>query len=393
MKVKKSNLIICAVMVVVCAALLMIPDAHQNQSSKIPRERVRIDTVDNTALYPVGIVYSGVQVCGVTVLDGQLAGRTAMASNYLNSALDKDKLFSAGDVAYAMVQAGGDTVTVTLIDHYRAQTQLWLFIALAFALMIFGGMVGVGTLISLGASAIVIWKLLIPLLLNMVDPIIASLVTVLVLTGVIDLLVAGFTRRCAVAFLGSLAGTATTFVLALTLTGLLKLDGGDIPYVVPLLSQSAMMVDTRALFIGMMFIANSGALMDLSIDISVACEEIQHHCPTISRPVMLRSAFTVGRGVLGTMATTLLLAYSGNYLSMLMYFAGQGTPLLDIVNLKYISSQFLNTLVGSFGLVATAPFSALFASLIYTRRGKGLGKGDGQQTGMLLPDHDRAAIR
>lgn len=367
MKWKRSNLIICAVMVVVCAALLMIPDGHLNESSLIPRAQVRVDSVDNSALYPIGIVYTGVQACTVTVLGGPQQGRTAVASNYLNSALDKDKLFRAGDVAYAMVQPSDGALTVTLIDHYRADTELWLFVALAFALMIFGGLIGVGTMISLGASFIIIWKLMIPLLMDLVDPIIASFVMVLVLTGIIDLLVAGFTRRCAVAFLGSLAGTATTFVLAMVLTDLLKLDGGDIPYVVPLLAQSAMRVDTRALFIGMMFIANSGALMDLSIDISVGCEEVQRHCPTISRGAMRKSAFAIGRGVLGTMATTLLLAYSGNYLSMLMYFAGQGTPILDVVNLKYVSSQLLNILVGSFGLVATAPFSALFASFFYTR--------------------------
>lgn len=374
MKAKRSNWIICAVMVVVCAALLMIPERHLNQTSLIPRERVRIDAVDNSALYPLGIVYSGVQICEVTVLSGDQAGQTALASNYLNTALDKDKLFAAGDVAYAMVQPRETALVVTLIDHYRADTQLWIFIALAFLLMVVGGVIGVGTLISLGASGIIIWKLLIPLLLDLVDPIIASFVTVLVLTVLIDLLVAGFTRRCAVALLGSLAGTFTTFVLAMFLTDVLKLDGGDIPYVVPLLSQSAMMVDTRALFIGMMFIANSGALMDLSIDIAVSCEELRRHCPGISRGEMLRSALVVGRGVLGTMATTLLLAYSGNYLSMLMYFAGQGTPLLDVINLKYVSSQLLTTLVGSFGLVAVAPFTAVFAALIFTKRGR-LSKG------------------
>ena len=104
------------------------------------------------------------------------------------------------------------------------------------------------------------------------------------------------------------------------------------------------------------------------MDVSVACEEVQRHCPDITAPALLKSGLTVGRGVLGTMATTLMLAYSGNYLSMLMYFAGQGTPVLDILNLKYVSSQLLNTLVGSFGLVATAPLSALAASLLYPRK-------------------------
>jgi yibE/F family protein len=125
---------------------------------------------------------------------------------------------------------------------------------------------------------------------------------------------------------------------------------------VPLLSQSAMRVDTRSLYIGMMFLANSGALMDLSMD--------------ISRRTLMKSGLLVGRSVLGTMTTTLMLAYSGNYLSMLMYFAGQGTPLMDIINLKYVASQLLNTLVGSFGLAAAAPLTALIATGMYLQKPK-----------------------
>lgn len=198
----------------------------------------------------------------------------------------------------------------------------------------------------------------------------ASFVTVIVLTVLIDVLVAGFSRRCLTAILGSVAGTVVTCLSAWGLTILLKLDGGDLPYVVPLLSQSAMRVDTRSLYIGMMFLANSGALMDLSMDISVSMEEVHRHKPDISRRALMKSGLLVGRSVLGTMTTTLMLAYSGNYLSMMIYFAGQGTPLTDIINLKYVASQLLNTLVGSFGLAAAAPLTALIATGMYLQKPK-----------------------
>lgn len=127
--------------------------------------------------------------------------------------------------------------------------------------------------------------------------------TVIVLTVLIDVLVAGFGRRCLAAILGSVAGTVATCLSAWGLTIFLKLDGGDLPYVVPLLSQSAMRVDTRSLYIGMMFLANSGALT-------------------------------------------------------------------DIINLKYVASQLLNTLVGSFGLAAAAPLTALIATGMYLQKPK-----------------------
>lgn len=298
-------------MLVFCGVLCLLPDKYQNITSQFPREKVRIERVDNSMLDAVGIAYNGVQPCEVTILTGAHKGEVSTSYNYLNSALDKDKLFEVGDTAWAMLQDANGALTVTLIDHYRTDTLGWALAALAAALILFGGVIGCGTMVSLAASAVIVWKLLIPLLLEGVNPMFASFVTVVVLTLIIDVLVAGLTRKCLIAVLGSLAGTLVTCVCAVALTNILKLDGGDLPYVVPLLAQSSMGVDTRSLYIGMVFLANSGALMDLSIDIAVALEEIHFHRPDLSRRAMLKSGMAVGRGVLGTMTTTLMLAYSG----------------------------------------------------------------------------------
>ena len=366
-KSTRKSLILCLVTLIFCGLLCLLPDPYLNVTSSFPRERVRIDSVDNSMLDAVGITYNGVQPCRVTILSGEHKGETYSSYNYLNSALDKDKLFAPGETAWAMLQEGASGLTITLIDHYRTGIELGAVGVLALALILFGGVVGCGAMVSLAASAVTVWKLLIPLLLKGLNPMFAAFVTVIALTVIIDLLVAGFTKRCLVAILGSLAGTLVTCFAAVLLTHILKLDGGDLPYVVPLLAQSSMGVDTRSLYIGMVFLANSGALMDLSMDVSVSMEELHLHRPDLSRTALMKSGLTVGRSVLGTMTTTLMLAYSGNYLSMLMYFVGQGTPIGDIVNLKYVSSQLLNTLVGSFGLVVAAPLTALIAGFAYTR--------------------------
>ena len=384
----KQNWALCLVTLVVCGLLCLLPDEHLNVTSTFPREQVRIDSVDNSMLDAVGIVYNGVQPCQVTILTGEYAGQTASSYNYLNSALDKDKLYEVGDTAWAMIQGDASKLVITLIDHYRIGIEAGVVAVLALVLIAFGGVIGCGAMVSLVASAVIVWKLLIPLLLDGIDPMLASFVTVLVLTVLIDVLVAGFTRRCLTAVLGSIAGTLVTCLSAWGLTYLLKLDGGDLPYVVPLLSQSAMQIDTRSLYIGMMFLANSGALMDLSMDISVSLEEIHHHKPDISYPALMKSGLLVGRSVLGTMTTTLMLAYSGNYLSMLMYFVGQGTPVTDIINLKYVASQLLNTLIGSFGLAAAAPLTALIASAMYLRAPAKQTPPDEQQ--LVLPGHQAA---
>jgi uncharacterized membrane protein len=82
------------------------------------------------------------------------------------------------------------------------------------------------------------------------------------------------------------------------------------------------------------------------------------------------SGVRIGRAVVGTMTTTLLLAYSGGYLTMLMVFAVQGTSPLDFLNTTLVSAEVVKTLVGSFGLVLVAPFTALVGAWIFTFRRK-----------------------
>jgi Predicted multitransmembrane protein len=108
--------------------------------------------------------------------------------------------------------------------------------------------------------------------------------------------------------------------------------------------------------------------MDIAMDVSASMNEIIEKKPDVSRKEIVTSGFTVGRAVIGTMTTTLLLAYSGGCTAMLMIFIGQGLPLSSIININYVAAEMLHTIVGSFGLVTVAPFTAIVGGLIYVKR-------------------------
>lgn len=108
------------------------------------------------------------------------------------------------------------------------------------------------------------------------------------------------------------------------------------------------------IFLSGIFIASSGAVMDISMDISSSMEEVKRENPDIGVMRLVASGLRVGRAVTGTMTTTVLLAYSGSFTALLMVFSAQGTPLLNILNLTYVAAEILQTLAGSFGLVLTA---------------------------------------
>ncbi len=103
--------------------------------------------------------------------------------------------------------------------------------------------------------------------------------------------------------------------------------------------------------------------MDLAMDIAAAMQE---HNPLVTRVQLFKSGMKLGHAVVGTMTTTLLLAYSGGYMMVLMYYMSQGISFEIMLNSAFFSSEILNTLVGSFGLVTVAPFSALIGAFIFS---------------------------
>jgi uncharacterized membrane protein len=119
------------------------------------------------------------------------------------------------------------------------------------------------------------------------------------------------------------------------------------------------------IFLAGIFLASSGAVMDLAMDVASGMNEVVLRKPDISFFDALQAGFGIGRPVVGTMTTTLLLAYSGGYMSLLMVFMAQGVPLKNLFNLNYVAAEILHTLVGSFGLVTVAPFTAIAGALIY----------------------------
>ena len=114
----------------------------------------------------------------------------------------------------------------------------------------------------------------------------------------------------------------------------------------------------------------TGAVMDVAVDITSAVAEVVEKRPDITKAEAVKSGINVGRSIMETMMTTLLLAYSGGYIGLLMVFAAQGIPIINILNLKYVSSEILHTLIGSFGLVTVAPFTAIASGILLPRKNK-----------------------
>lgn len=173
-------------------------------------------------------------------------------------------------------------------------------------------------------------------------------------------------------------GIAVTCVLGILFTDLFRIHGAVMSYSESLLYSGYQDLNLTQIFMASIFIGASGAVMDLAVDITSAVNEVVEKRPDIGWREAVQSGFHVGRAAMGTMTTTLLFAYSGGYIALLMVFMAQGTPLYNIFNYKYVSAEILHTVIGSFGLCTVAPFTALTSGILLTCKPK---KAEKQQAG------------
>lgn len=350
--------------------LLLLPSSFdQKIFPNTERVPVRILSTDESAVRITGMIKQGEQVCKVTIERGRFKGTDASAVNLLTGSLENDKLFSVGDRAFAVIDYDGNGIKyVNLVDHYRLDWIVWIGIAFVLLLILFAGTIGIRSLLSFILTILVIWKVLIPAFLLGYNPLLIGIIVTTLLTIGIITLVYGLDKRSLAAASGSVLGTLLTAVLSFFLVGAFKIHGAVMPYSESLLYSGFSTLDLTSIFTASIFIACSGAMMDVAVDITSAVDEVIRNAPEMSRTSAVKSGLSVGRAIMGTMTTTLLLAYSGGFISLLMVFMAQGTPLLNILNLKYVSSEILHTVIGSFGLITVAPFTALTSGLMLGKK-------------------------
>lgn len=358
------------------AWLAILPTGYQEIYREAEQCVAKVIQTDESKIIDTGLVRSSEQRCQLEIVSGKFKGKTAEGVNMLNGSLEQDKLFREGDRAQVVVSYNADEILmVTMIDHDRIPMELVMGAIFILFLILFAGRTGVRAVLSFFLTVLAIWKLLVPLYLKGYNPIWTGLVFTLLLSVLIIALVYGFDRRCISAVSGTFLGILVTCLLGSLFTDLFQIHGAVMSSSESLLYAGYQDLNLTRIFMASIFIGASGALMDLSVDITSAVHEVVEKRPDIGWKEAVRSGMNVGRSAMGTMTTTLLLAYSGGYIALLMVFMAQGTPLVNILNYKHVAAEMVHTVIGSFGLVTVAPFTALCAGVLLSQKKKDLEEG------------------
>lgn len=364
-----KNVILSVTIIILMIVLALIPTGFEKEEDPTYiKVRAKVMSVDNSQLEQIGIVKVGSQSLQIKILDSKFKGKIVDAPNLLSGKLEIDKIFEPSDTILAVISYNYDEIlSARALDYYRIHLE-WILVGIFVAILIvFAGWTGFNALTSFCFTTLMIWKLLIPLFLLGYQPLIISAGVVIIICAAVIFLVAGINKKGVVAFLGSSAGIFVTCIFAIIFGKLFKVHGAIMPYAESLLYAGFAELDLTGIFLSGIYLASSGAIMDVAIDISASMQEIIYNSPTINKRDLLKSGFNVGRAIIGTMTTTLLLAYSGGFTALMMLFMAQGIPMVNILNYNFIAGEILHTLVGSFGLILTAPLTAFIGSILFTK--------------------------
>jgi len=380
-RVSRRDLAFIAVLSALAVAALLAPQGwHRGADSRAlapaventVRARGTVLEVDDSGVRQFGVVRVGDQGVVARVKGGRYRDEVVTANNMLLGKLELDKVFAPGDQILLTLRYKPETggiVDAVAVDHYRIHIEIYLFVAFAILIILFAGWTGAKALFSFLFAVVLIWKVLLPAFLIGWNPVPVAFGIVTCLAFATVFLIGGLNLRGLIAFLGAMTGVGMTTLCAVLLSQAMRIHGAVQPFSETLLYSGYGHLNLTAIFTAGVFLASSGAVMDLAVDVAASMAEVKAKRPDISLRALVGSGMTVGRAMLGTMITTLLLAYSGGYSTLLMVFMAQGTPAVNIANMTYVAAEILQTLVGSFGLVLTAPATALIGGVLLSRFG------------------------
>ncbi|MBQ9845509.1 MAG: YibE/F family protein [Oscillospiraceae bacterium] len=257
-------------------------------------------------------------------------------------------------------------VNYMFAEYNRVTILWWLVAAFMFLLLLFGRGKGVSTIISLVLTVAAIFVVFVPAVLSYGNIYLWSLMTCVYIIFMTLLIVNGYTKKSLAAIIGCLGGVAVTGILVkfcdlfLHTTGLVDEDA---LYLMMLNPENPL--DIKAVVFAAIIIGAVGAVMDVAMDISSALAEIKSQVPDISRTQIIKSGFTIGRDIIGTMSNTLILAYIGSSLSCTLLMVAGNPSLLLLFNTEMIVVELLQTIAGSFGMLLTIPLTSIVCGVLY----------------------------
>jgi len=315
------------------------------------------------------------QFVELKMLSGKFKGKTVETEHMTSSMMGGQMVVKPGDKVLVFVdddpslaESPDGKPMFYIADYYRISPLIWLAVFYALLLLAIGGAKGFKSLISLVLTIGLLFIVLFPLTLKGWNPLLVSVVLAGVVSFLVFWIIGGRTIKSTSAAIGTLAGVAIAGLLALLAGNLMHLTGMSSEESRILLYSMNLNIDYRGLLFGSILIGALGAVMDIGMSIASAVEEVHRIHPEKTFKNLFDSGMNIGRDVMGTMSNTLILAYTGSSLPLLLLLVANQTSFDKIFNMELIAAEVVRALAGSIGLVLCIPITAFVSAYLNNRK-------------------------
>jgi uncharacterized membrane protein len=369
------GLIVLAVIAVVAGRWLVRPSASPEQAAPagdiatttetMPAHVVEVleEGVDDLSGYPYQRVLLHVE-------SGSLAGQEIEIEEGTVNVISSERLFDVGDRVLLVREETcieGTCYEHTYIsDFVRTVPLAWIAAAFVGLILLIGRGRGLRSLAGTLLSLVVIFFFILPLVKAKHDPVVVSVVGSAVLLLASTYLVYGWNYKAHAAVIGMMLSLALTLGLASLFAAWTHLTGfgSSIEESSYLALELGPDLDFRGLALGGIIIGALGVLDDICVGQASSIFELANANRDLGWQRLFRSGLTIGRDHIAAMVNTLLLAYVGASLPLMLVFTIYREPLWYRINREPITEEIVRTLVGSMGLILAVPITGLIASLV-----------------------------
>ena len=307
--------------------------------------------------------FRGTQKLRVKILEGTYQNKEFEVYNMLSS-LHSNLAYKGLKAVFTLRESGGQTAV--WLYNLKRDTHVFVLAALFFvALVMLGRGQGLKSALGLVFTCVLIVTVLIPALFAGFPPVPVSIVLVSLMTVVSFILISGFTRKTFAAIAGTVSGITIAGIISAIVSYFAQLSGVNMEGGEQLLNLAP---DYNLQLDGLLFtsilIASLGAVMDVSMSIASSMQEILTANPRLTKRELFKSGLTVGKDITGTMSNTLILAFAGSSLPLVMMIWGYGMSFKQFINIPRIVIEIMHGISGSIGIIAAVPCTALVALFI-----------------------------
>lgn len=303
------------------------------------------------------------------ITSGKYENQIFELANNLSGNIVYDLVVKPGDKVIVLIEEYEDgSVNVFITDYMRQNYSIYLTVLFVLLIILIGKTKGVKAVITLAVTMLAIFKVLLPAILSGFNPIPVTIGISLFITIFTLFVLAGINPKSISAILGTTGGVLVAGFLAYYIGTHIRLTGMSSEEAVMLLYiPQNISFDFRGLLFSGIILGSLGAVMDIGMSIASAIEEIHKTNPLLTKGQLFSSGMNVGRDVMGTMTNTLILAYTGSSIPLLLLFMAHETSLIKILNLDVIATEIIRSLTGSIGLVVAIPLTAAITSILLKR--------------------------